>query len=216
LHSAVLRGDEPMVKTLLARRADLNSRLATGTFLKRGSREFAFDKFLVGATPFLLAARLGNLELMKVLASAGADLSVRLEDGRTPLIVAAQGETTGARARGGAAEPRALAAVKLLIELGADVNAVDRRGNTALHLVATRRPGFDTIVQVLADSGAKLELANSKGETPLVLALAPPAEIKGQSTTVQTIKWRADYAAWQENKGRTSTVDLLRKLGAKQ
>ena len=62
MHSAVLRGDEAMVKTLLARRAKLNPRLAKGTFLKRGSREFAFDKFLVGATPFLLAARLGNLD----------------------------------------------------------------------------------------------------------------------------------------------------------
>jgi hypothetical protein len=205
-----------MVKTLLSRRVDLNPRLKTGTFLKRGSREFAFDKFLVGATPFLLAARLGNLDLMRLLATAGADLSLRLDDGRTPFIVAAGGETTGARARGGAAEPRVLAALKLLIELGADVNAVDGRGNTALHVVTTRRPGFDGVIQFLADQGAKLEVANKKGETPLMLALAPPAEIKGQSTTVQTIKWRADYDAWVQNKGRTSTVDLLRKLGAKQ
>jgi ankyrin repeat protein len=216
LHSAVLRGDQAMVKTLLANRAALNPRLTKGTFLKRGSREFAFDKFLVGATPFLLAARLGNLPLMRLLAAAGADLSLRLEDGRTPLIVAAQGETTGARARGGAAEPRVLETVKLLIELGADVNARDRAGNTALHVLAARRPAFDTVVQLLADRGAALDMTNQKGESPLALALAPPAPIKGQSTTVQTVKWRADYAAWVENKGRTSTVDLLRKLGAKQ
>ena len=55
---------------------------------------------------------------------------------------------------------------------------------------------------------------NNKGETPLVLALAPPAPLKGQSTTVQTVQWRAEYDAWVENKGRTATVDLLRKLGA--
>jgi ankyrin repeat protein len=214
LHSAAQRGDREMVKALLAHRANLNVRLTKGTFLKRGSREYAFDKFLIGATPFLLAARLGDVELMRQLAAAGADLSIALEDGRTPLIVAAQGETTGARMRGGAAEPRVLAAVKLLLELGADVKAVDRAGNTALHVLAARRPGFDGVIRLVAERGAALEIANNKGETPLALALAPPAEIKGQSTTVQTIRWRADYAAWVENKGRTSTVDLLRALGA--
>ena len=216
LHSAVLRGDQEMVKTLLAHRANLNPRLTKGTYLKRGSREFAFDKFLIGATPFLLAARLGNLTLMRTLAAAGADTSMGLEDGRSPLLVAAQGETTGARARGGAVEPRVLEAVKLLIELGADVNAVDRAGNSALHVAAARKPGFDTVVQFLADRGARLDVANHKGETPLALAFAPPPPIRGQSTSVQTVKWRADTAAWVENKGRTSTVDLLRKLGAKE
>jgi len=213
LHSAVLRSDQAMVTTLLAHRVDLNARLTKGTYLKRGSREFAFDKFLIGATPFMLAARFGNLALMRTLAAAGADLSLRLEDGRPPLLVAAQGETTGAR-RAGAVEPRVLEAIKLLIELGADVNAVDGAGNTALHVAAAKRPGFDTVIQFLADHGARLDVANQKGATPLALALAPPAPIRGQSTTVQTIKWRADYAAWEENKGRTSTVDLLRKLGA--
>jgi hypothetical protein len=59
-----------------------------------------------------------------------------------------------------------------------------------------------------------IEPANGKGETPLGLALAPPAPLKGQSTTVQTVQWRAEYDAWVENKGRTATVELLRTLGA--
>ncbi|MEP7308949.1 MAG: ankyrin repeat domain-containing protein [Acidobacteriota bacterium] len=216
LHSAVLRGDQPIVRLLLARGASLNPRLATGTFLKRGSREFAFDKFLIGATPFLLASRVGDLALMRLLADAGADTTLRLEDGRSPLMVAAQGETTGAGARRGAAEPRVLEAVKLLIERGADVNAADRAGNTALHVMAAKNPAFDSVIQLLADHGAALETPNREGKTPLALALAPPPPIRGQSTTVQTVKWRADYAAWVENQGRTSTVDLLRTLSAKK
>jgi ankyrin repeat protein len=218
LHSAVLRGDQEMVKILLAHRANVNPRLTKGTYLKRGSRDFAFDKFLIGATPFMLAARVGDLALMRTLAAAGAALSLGLEDGRSPLIVAAQGERTGTGARVAAneVEPRVLEAVKFLVELGADINAVDRAGNTALHVVAARKPGFDTVVQFLADRGASLDAANQKGETPLTLALAPPPPIKGQSTFEQALKWRADYAAWVENKGRTSTVDLLRKLGAKE
>ena len=216
LHAAVLRGDVKMVDVLLAHRASVNVRLTKGTFLKRGSREYAFDKFLVGATPFLIAARLGDLELMRRLSDAGADVSARLEDGRTPLMIAVQGEASGAvaRVRGTAAEPRVLEATKLLLALGSDVEAADNGGNTALHLLAKRRPGFNSVIQLLAQNGAKLDPMNSKGETPLVLALAPPAPLKGQSTTVQTVQWRAEYDAWVDNKGRTATVDLLRKLGA--
>ena len=128
----------------------------------------------------------------------------------------ARPQERGARARGSEIEPRVLETVKLLIELGADVNAVDRAGNTALHVAAARKPGFDTVVQFLADHGARLDVANHKGKTPLALALAPPPPLRGQSTSVQTVKWRADTAAWLENKGRTSTVDLLLKLGARE
>src|SRR5262249_10231562 len=144
------------------------------------------------------------------------DLSLRLADGRSPLLVAAQGETTGAGARRGAAEPRVREAVTFLIERGADVNAADRDGNTTLHLLATRKPAFDSVIELVAEHGALLETPNREGKTPLALALAPPPPIKGQSTTVQTVKWRADYAAWVENNGRTSTVELLRKLGARE
>jgi uncharacterized protein len=215
LHSAVLRGDADMVDQLLAHGASVEVRLTKGTFLKRGSREFAFDKSLIGATPFLLAARLGDLSLVRRLVQAGADRSQRLEDGRTPLIVAVQGETTGSRVRpGAAAESRVRSTVTLLLELGADVNAVDHAGNTPLHMLAKRRPAFDSVIELLVHHGASLEPTNDQGETPLALALAPPAVIKGQSTTVQTIQWREQYEAWKANNGRTSTTDLLRKLGA--
>jgi ankyrin repeat protein len=214
LHSAVLRGDAAMVDRLLAHGASANIRLTKGTFLKRGSREFAFDKSLVGATPFLLAARLGDVNLVRRLVEAEADRSQRLQDGRTPLIVAVQGETTGARVRSGSSEPRIRSTVALLLELGADVNAVDQTGNTALHVLAKRRPAFDSVIELLAQHGAALEPTNDKGETPLALALAPPAVIKGQSTTVQTIQWREQYEAWKASNGRSSTTDLLRKLGA--
>jgi len=217
LHSAVLRGDEKMLEILLNSGADLNPRLANGTFLKRGSREYAFDKFLVGATPFLLAARAGDLGIMRRLAVAGADLSIPLEDGRTPLMLAAAAERTGIRGRiSEPAEPRVLETVELLIELGADVKAVDGAGDTVVHVIARGRPGFDTVLQFLADQGAALQVANDQGQTPLMLALAPPAPIRGQSTTAQTVEWREAYAAWEASEGRTSTTDLLRKLGAQK
>jgi len=80
--------------------------------------------------------------------------------------------------------------------------------------LAKRRPGFNAVIQLLAQHRAMMEPVNRKGETQLALALAPPAPLKGQSTTVQTVQWRAEYDAWVQNKGRTATVDLPRKLGA--
>ena len=58
-------------------------------------------------------------------------------------------------------ESRALEAVKLAIELGADVNAVNKDGQTALHAAAYL--GSNPIIQLLADKGAKLNLKDKYG-----------------------------------------------------
>jgi ankyrin repeat protein len=62
-------------------------------------------------------------------------------------------------------EDIALQTVKLTIELGADVNAMNERGNTALHGAAVH--GYVAVVQFLAQHGAGLDVKNRKGETPL-------------------------------------------------
>ena len=95
--------------------------------------------------------------------------------------------------------------------LGADVNAVNEAGDTALHLVATS--GNDSAVQFLVDQGAKMNVKNKRGQTPLTLALTaggrgaaaadPDADIIG----VPTAPGRGGHA---------TTVALLRKLGATQ
>ena len=89
----------------------------------------------IGATPFFIAAKGGDVELMQLLVAHGADPKLATIQGVTPLMVAAglgywDGESPGPLT--GVPEARAVEAVKLALELGNDVNAVTRFGGPAL------------------------------------------------------------------------------------
>ncbi len=79
-----------------------------------------------GATPFYVAAKNGDLELMRMLVEFKADPAITTLTGVTPLMVAAgldtwEGETPGPYT--GVPEAERLEAVKFAVSLGADVNA---------------------------------------------------------------------------------------------
>lgn len=123
-----------------------------------------------GATPFLLAAETDDLELLKVLHSLGADPSLANADGCPPLLAAcgigvtAPGEEPGS-------EADALATVNWLLDLGADINAVDQRGETAMHGAAYKLS--PKLVELLDQRGADVMVWNRKnrsGWTPLLIA----------------------------------------------
>jgi ankyrin repeat protein len=121
----------------------------------------------IGSTPFLQAAKLGDVELMRLLLEYGADPSITTEEGATPLMAAAgvgiwqAGESAGSN-------DDVFEAVKICYELGNDVNAVDANGDTALHGAAHR--GSNEIVQLLVENGAKLDVPNTLGWTPWIIA----------------------------------------------
>jgi uncharacterized protein len=124
----------------------------------------------LGATPLIAAASTSDVELMRTLLDLGADPRRANADGTPPLLAAA-GIGIGAPEEAAGSEPEALEAVALLLKLGADVNAVDKNGETALHGAAYRN--HPKVVQLLADNGAKIDIwyrKNKSGLTPLVIA----------------------------------------------
>ena len=183
----------PLVRVLLEHGADPDARLTKGTPVRRWSHDFAFMDRWVGATPFWLAARFLEVETMRVLAAAGADPRLSSRDGTTPLMAAAgQGYNRGggsafirdrrdfssynpveSAALGStipAAEERlAREAVAVALELGADVDAANDAGDTALHAAASH--GMNSVIELLASRGADLRAQNRRGETPLTLAV---------------------------------------------
>jgi hypothetical protein len=68
-------------------------------------------------------------------------------------------------------EPEVLEAVRVALELGADINGVDKNGDTAMHGAASKH--VPSVVEFLARSGARVEVWNQKnkeGFTPLRIA----------------------------------------------
>ena len=174
-----------LVKTLLAHGANPNAGLKKQqpyrTKLDRGD-----DTMLgAGTTPFLRAAKAADVAVMRMLLEHGAnpklatgsdtvnDVSAanrRVAGGINPLMAAAgvgtKEEDTVGRSK---TETDAIEAIKLCLLAGIDINAADGQGRTALHGAAFM--GFDQVVRFLADEGAKLDVKDGRGFTPLDTAL---------------------------------------------
>jgi ankyrin repeat protein len=122
---------------------------------------------MIGGTPFLLAARTADADLMRLLVELGADPLATNEDGTTPLMVAA-GVGTYAPGEDPGTEAEVLEATRLALELGGDINAVDQNGETAVHGAAAKHA--PSVVRFLVDSGAEIAIwnqENKEGFTPL-------------------------------------------------
>jgi ankyrin repeat protein len=224
LHAAVLRGDVQLVKALLAHKANPDLRTTRGTPLRRDTTDFNLPATLIGSTPYLLAARFLEPDIMKALAAGGADITLTMRDGTTALMLATgTGSGNGATRRGiavidgGVVEPESavLQTVAAALELGADVNASNQAGDTALHAAASR--GFNTIVQLLADKGAQLNAKNKRGLTPLASLMPTNFAVRRRGAAI-TAAAIADDDAPNEPVAREpahpTTIALLRKLGA--
>jgi len=141
------------IKLLLDKGANVNARLKDSTETRTVFTNQWLDEN--GATAFLRASQSGDVELMKLLLARGADPKINTMLNVSPLHVAAGiGWVEGITYEW---SPKAtFDAVKMLIDLGLDVNLQADTGRTALHGAAHK--GRADVIQILADHGAKLDV----------------------------------------------------------
>ena len=154
-----------LATALITHGADPNSRIT-----KEASEIYVGRNQMnrLGATPFFMAASRVDVEYMRLLARGGADPFLPNDEGTTPLMAAAgvglwfPGESPGT-------PEEAAAAVEFCLELGGDATTVDANGDTALHGAAY----WDSprALELLVAVGARLDVENGKGWTPLRIAV---------------------------------------------
>ncbi len=153
-----------LVRRLAAHGADLNARMTK----RRNLNNTRFNE--LGATPFLLAALTADAALMKTLTELGADPLLPNNEKSTPLMAAA-GLGTRSPGEDAGTEEEVLEALQAALDLGADVNAEDDHGETAMHGAAYKN--LPRAVEFLAKKGARIAIWNKKNEfgwTPLTIA----------------------------------------------
>ena len=166
-----------MIKILLEHGANPNARLKKPII---GRHNLVGDTSLgEGTTPLMRAAKTNDLAVMRLLLDSGADPTLTVKDRTTTAMMASS-----------------LEAVKLLVEHGVDVNAFNTNGQTILHNAAAR--GANTIIQYVAEKGARLDKKDKQGRMPLDIASG------------------AGGGRGRGGRGNESTAALLRDLTAKQ
>jgi ankyrin repeat protein len=174
LHAAILRSDLPLVKALLAHGANPNLRMTKGTPVRRNPTDFYLPAPLIGSTPYLLAAKFVESEIMQTLLAAGADPKLTMPKGATAVMLAAGMDSRNNDDRRGInvleygkPEPdsKVLPAVEIAFKAAGDANAVNNEGDTALHAAVAHR--YEGVVEFLASHGAGVNARNQAGLTPL-------------------------------------------------
>jgi ankyrin repeat protein len=155
-----------MIKELIAAGANVNARTRELFPVRRwlySLNDVSWVDF-TGQTPFLRAALSADTATMRLLVEHGADPNLPTLAGTTPLMAAAGVNWVVAQTYTESVAAR-LEAVKLCLELGADVNATNSMGLTAL-LGAVNR-GSNDIIELLVQRGARLDIKDKEGRTPL-------------------------------------------------
>ncbi|MBV9772068.1 MAG: ankyrin repeat domain-containing protein [Bryobacterales bacterium] len=150
-----------LVNALLAHGANPNARMTKPQPALAGGYEDT-----VGATPFLLASSIDDLEMMRILLKAGADPKQVTATNATA-IMAATGLNHGI-GESPITETQALETVKFLLNLGLDPKGSTTFGENALFGPAYR--GWNTLLEQLIDLGVDVNAVSKAGVTPWLAA----------------------------------------------
>ena len=160
-----------LVKKMLEHGADPNLRLKKSILQRHHT---AGDSTLAeGATPFLRAAKSGDIEMMRALAAGRADPKLSMPNGSNALHYAAglgwRNGSPAAPSYDQGSDEEAVEAIRFLLEMGFDIDATNDTGDTALHAAVNGR-GSEAIIAFLVAKGASAEAKNKRGQTPMSLA----------------------------------------------
>jgi ankyrin repeat protein len=215
-------GELEFIELILDRGADPNLQIKGDTEVHSGFKAVWLEE--EGATPFFRAAIAGDMAVLKILMAHGADPSIRTSRGATPLMAAAGvGWTDGFSKE--YSEAQTVEVMRMLIDMGADVNAADERRITALHGAAHK--AATGAIKLLVENGAKLDAKdNGKvasfgntaagGLSPLDWAMGVPIGASSGIFHPEAVELLTNYMTEQGIPITTSQRTLGGNAGAKK
>jgi ankyrin repeat protein len=174
-----------LVNKILDKGGDPNQKLQKP--ILRRHHDFQAERILTaGTTPLMRAARYGDVRLARILLQRGADPNLVLADGTNALMLAAGVNLAAVRGEDPSllhpSEDGSVEIIGMLLDRGLDINAANKLGLTALHGAVQRGQGSgngtgEKIILYLAQHGAKLDIKDKKGRTPLDVARGGEGQI---------------------------------------